>query len=64
MFNLMTRVNIGDVDEWESLGKDSSAFVKLSKIHVKGESNAWGKAEATIDASAEEVLAWFWDYCR
>ena len=49
---------------WKPLPKDSSAFVKLSKIHVKGESNAWGKAKSTVDTSAEEVLAYFWDYCR
>jgi len=45
------------------LDKNSSVFVKLSKKHNKGESNAWGKATATIDTSAENVLAWFWDYC-
>jgi len=38
--------------------------MKLSKIHTEGESNAWEKAETTIDTSAEEVLAYFWDYCR
>ena len=48
---------------WEKLDKDSSVFVKLSKKHNKGESNAWGKATTTIDTSAENVLAWFWDYC-
>jgi len=37
--------------------------VKISKIHVEGESNAWSKAETIIDACAEEVLAYFWDYC-
>jgi len=56
------KVDLND-DKWEPLEKNSSAFVKLSKIHVKGESNAWGRASATIDASAEKVVAWFWDYC-
>ena len=59
----MRKVKLDD-EKWELLEKDSTHFVKLSKIHVKGESIAWGKAETTIDASAEEVLAWFWDYCR
>ena len=58
----MGKVDLND-DKWEPLEKNSSAFVKLSKIHVKGESNAWGRASATIDASAEKVVAWFWDYC-
>ena len=58
----MGKVDLND-DKWEPLEKDSSAFVKLSKIHVKGESNAWGKAAAAVDANAEEVVAWFWDYC-
>ena len=49
---------------WKPLPKDSNAFVKLSKIHTEGENNAWGKAETSIDAGAEEVLAYFWDYCR
>jgi len=49
---------------WEPLSKNSNAFVKLSKIHVEGESNMWIKAETTVDASAEEVVAWLWDYCR
>jgi len=48
---------------WEKLDKDSSVFVKLSKKLNKGESNAWGKATTTIDTSAENALAWFWDYC-
>ena len=59
----MRKVKLDD-KKWEPLEKDSNHFMKLSKIHVEGESTAWGKAEATIDASAEEVLAWFWDYCR
>ena len=42
---------------WRPLPKDSNALVKLSKIHTEGESNAWGKAETIIDASAEEVRA-------
>ena len=59
----MRKVKLDDT-KWEPLEKDSSQFVKLSKIHIEGESIAWGKAGTTIDASAEEVLAWFWDYCR
>ena len=59
----MRKVKLDD-KKWETLEKDSNNFVKLSKIHVEGESIAWGKAETTIDASAEEVLAWFWDFCR
>lgn len=48
-----------------SLGspKDSTAFVELSKKHIKGESFAWGKAVVTVDAPAEIVLAWLFDYC-
>ena len=56
-------IDYKDDNEWEKLDKDSSVFIKLSKKHNKGESNAWGKATATIDTSAENVLAWFWDYC-
>jgi len=52
----LSSVNFND-DMWKPLTKDSNAFVKLSKIHVEGESNAWGKAETIIDASAEEVRA-------
>ena len=59
----LNSVNFKDA-MWMPLTKDSNPFVKLRKIHVKGESNAWGKAETIIDASAEEVLAYFWDYCR
>ena len=59
----LSKVNFNE-EMWRPLPKDSSALVKLSKIHVKGESNAWGKAEAIIDASAETILAYFWDYCR
>ena len=59
----MRKVKLDDKN-WETLEKDSNDFVKLGKIHVEGESIAWGKAKTTIDASAEEVLAWFWDYCR
>ena len=59
----MRKVKFDDT-QWQPLEKDSNHFVKLSKIYVEGENIAWGKAEATIDASAEEVLAWFWDYCR
>ena len=56
-------IDFKDDNGWEKLDKDSSAFVKLSKKHNKGESNSWGKAATTIDSSAENVLAWFWDYC-
>ena len=59
----MRKVKLDD-KKWETLENDSNDFVKLSKIHVKGERIAWGKAETTIDASAEKVLAWFWDFCR
>ena len=59
----MCKVNLQD-EKWEPLEKDSNYFVKLSKIYVEGENIAWSKAETTIDASAEVVLAWFWDYCR
>ena len=57
----MRKVKLDD-NKWETLEKDSNDFVKLSKIDV--EDIAWGKAESTIDASAEEVLAWLWDSCR
>jgi len=50
-------------DKWEPLTKDSNAFVKLGKIHLKGESNTWGRSETVVDTSAEKVLAWLWDYC-
>ena len=52
----LSKVDATD-DKWEPLVRDSNVFVKLSKIHVKGESNGWGKAEAIINASAEEVRA-------
>jgi len=48
---------------WKKLDKGSSVFVKLSKKHNNTESNAWGKATTTIDTSAENALAWFWDNC-
>jgi len=50
----MSKVDVND-ERWKPLTKESDAFVKLSKIHVEGEKNAWGKAETTIDASPEEV---------
>ena len=56
-------IDYKDDNGWEKLDKDSSVFVKLSKKHNKGESNAWGKATTTIDTTAENALAWFWDYC-
>ena len=59
----LSSVNFNE-DSWEPLPKDSNAFAKLNRIHIEGESNAWGKGETIIDASAEEVLAYFWDYCR
>ena len=59
----MDSIDYKDDNGWEKLGKDSSVFVKLSKKHNKGESNAWGKATTTIDTSAENALAWMWDYC-
>ena len=30
---------------------------------MKGENHAWGKGETVVDTRAEEVLAWFWEYC-
>ena len=59
----LNSIDVKDDNEWEKLDKVSSVFVKLSKKHNKGESNAWGKATTTIDTSAENVLAWIWDYC-
>jgi len=59
----LSKVNFNE-EMWKPLTKESNSFVKLSKIQVEGESNAWGKAETIIDTSAEEVLAYFWDYCR
>ena len=56
-------IDYKDDTGWEKLDKDSSVFVKLSKKHNKGESHNWGKAITTIDTSAENALAWFWDYC-
>jgi len=56
-------IDYKDDTGWEKLDKDSSVFVKLSKKHNKGESNSWGKATTTIDTTAENVLAWIWDYC-
>jgi len=47
----------------------STIHVKKSKIYMKSANawgkaaNAWGKAETTLDSSAEDCLAWFWDYC-
>ena len=54
-----------DDEKWEKI-ESSSAFIKLSKIQPKGEKNKknkWGKAELVVDACAEEVLGWLWDYC-
>ena len=59
----MESIDYKDETGWEKLDKDSSVFVKLSKKHNKGESNSWGKATTTIDTSAENALAWIWDYC-
>ena len=59
----LRKVNFID-NMWKPLTKDSSAFIELSKIHTEGESNVWVKGETIIDASAEEVLAYLWDYCR
>jgi len=56
-------IDYKDDNGWEKLDEDSSVFVKLSKKHNREESNAWGKATTTIDTSAENVLAWIWDYC-
>ena len=59
----MSKVNVID-DKWVPLPKDSNTFVKLSKMHLEGKNiNVWGKSETIIDTSAEEVLAYFWDYC-
>ena len=59
----MDSIDYKDDNGWEKLDEDSSVFVKLSKKHNKGESHNWGKAITTIDTSAENALAWFWDYC-
>ena len=59
----MKRVQ-ADNEAWEPFKKHSNHLLKLSMINVEGESITWGKAETMIDASAEEVLAWFWHYCR
>ncbi|GMI62587.1 hypothetical protein ScalyP_jg1617, partial [Parmales sp. scaly parma] len=37
----MESIDYKDETGWEKLDKDSSVFVKLSKKHNKGESNAW-----------------------
>ena len=52
----LQKVKLSD-EKWKPLAKDSNSFVKLSKIHVEGETIAWGKGEAIIDTSAEEVRA-------
>jgi len=44
-----------------SAQKNSSVFVKLYK--KTSNQQLWGKAQATVDSSAQEVLAWLWDYC-
>ena len=59
----MDSIDYKDDSGWEKLERDSNIFVKLSKKHNKGESNSWGKATTTIDTSAENALAWIWDYC-
>jgi len=56
-------IDYKDDNGWEKLDEDSSVFVKLSKKHNREESNTWGKATTTIDTSAENALAWIWDYC-
>ena len=45
-------------DMWTPLNHDSTAFIKLSKSCNRRRDVALGRAEATVDASAEEVLAW------
>jgi len=59
----MDLIDYKDDNGWEKLDKDSSVFVKLSKKHNMGEFNSWGKATTTIDTTAENALAWIWDYC-
>ena len=75
----MNLINWQNSSEWEGLDKDSSIFVKLSTmkktikgsneglqsshLHLKNNHNAWGKASAVVDTSAEQALAWLWDYC-
>jgi len=59
----MDSIDYKDDSGWEKLERDSNIFVKLSKKHNKGGSNSWGKATTTIDTSAENALAWIWDYC-
>ena len=56
-------IDYKDDTGWEKLDKESSVFVKLSMKQKNGESNSWGKATTTIDTSAENALAWIWDYC-
>ena len=55
--------NAQDDFGWERMEKDSTVFVKLFKKNQEGEKSSWGKAKTIVDASAEEVLAWLWDYC-
>ena len=58
----MNRIRLDD-DRWELLAHHSNAFVNVYKMTPQGDTMPWGKATATIDASAEQVLAWLWDYC-
>jgi len=57
----MDSIDYKDDNGWEKLDKDSSVFVKLSKKHNKGESNAWGKvseAKYCERAASEGRCCW------
>ena len=41
----------------------SSHRVKYFQKYVSGSKVATGKAITEVDASAEDVLAWRWDWC-
>jgi hypothetical protein len=48
--------------DWKIM-KESTISVTMSIAFLKGDSIAYGRAFGIIDTSAEEALAWIWDYC-
>ena len=45
-------------DDWKPVEDLSTVFVKVSQS-----SRGWFRTDTVVDASAEEALAWLWDYC-
>ena len=48
---------------WWTRVRDGELRVKKFKKFKEGDQSVWGKAYATIHASAPQVLAFLWNYC-